>query len=66
MTIAVMSGGDGIGLFNYGKGYVPVGQHILRHTTRMIASIEDTVTTIINGTEQMIDKMNAMYGHTSA
>lgn len=59
-------GGDGIGLFNYGKGYVPVGQHVLRHTTRMIAGIEDTVTTIINGTEQMMDKMNAVYGHTSA
>ena len=59
-------GGDGIGLFDYGKGYVPVGQHVLRHTTRMIVGIEDTVATIINGTEQMIDKMNTVYGHASA
>lgn len=59
-------GGDGIGLFDYGKGYVPVGQHVLRHTTRMIAGIEDTVATIINDTEQMISKMNALYGHASA
>lgn len=59
-------GGDGIGLFDCGKGYVPVGHHVLRHTARMIAGIEDTVATIINGTEQMIDKMNTVYGHASA
>lgn len=58
-------GGAGIGLLEYGKGYVPVGQHVLRHTARMIAGIEDTVATIINDTEQMISKMNALYGHAS-
>lgn len=58
--------GANIGLLEYGKGYVPVGHHVLRHTARMIAGIEDTVATIINDTEQMISKMNALYGHASA